>query len=180
VSERVRQSRKEWAASVVAGLIVVLFLSVESWYGDAWLVPWHDEVVITRLAQNWAMGEGFRNDLLKGVLTGAERSTFWQMPLYPMVLALWGKVFGFDLNALRWLSRWLGMGSLLLTFALAKRLGASPLWGALAALWVASDLNFQFVANFARPEMLCGTLLLLAAFLSSPVPRPSPFLHLGG
>ncbi len=166
-----RQSRKEWAASVVAGLIVVLFLSVESWYGDAWLVPWHDEVVIARLAQNWAMGEGFRNDLLKGVLTGAERSTFWQMPLYPMVLALWGKVFGFDLNALRWLSRWLGMGSLLLTFALAKRLGASPLWGALAALWVASDLNFQFVANFARPEMLCGTLLLLAAFLS--VPRPS-------
>ena len=166
-----RQSRKEWAASLVAVLIVVLFLGVEGWYGDAWLVPWHDEVVIARLAQNWAMGKGFRNDLLKGVLTGAERSTFWQMPLYPMVLALWGKVFGFDLNALRWLSRLLGMCGLLLTFALARRLGASPIWCALAMLWVASDLNFQFAANFARPEMLCGTLLLLAAFLS--VPRPS-------
>ncbi|MFA0767635.1 MAG: hypothetical protein OXFUSZZB_000963, partial [Candidatus Fervidibacter sp.] len=104
---------------------------------------------------------------------GAERVTFWQMPLYPMVLALWGKVFGFDLNALRWLSRLLGMCGLLLTFALARRLGASPIWCALAMLWVASDLNFQFAANFARPEMLCGTLLLLAAFLS--VPRPSSF-----
>ena len=151
----------------------MLFLGVESWYGDAWLVPWHDEVVIARLAQNWAMGKGFRNDLLEGVLTGAERRTFWQMPLYPMVLALWGKVFGFDLNALRWLSRLLGMCGLLLTFALARRLGASPIWCALAMLWVASDLNFQFAANFARPEMLCGTLLLLAAFLS--VPRPSSF-----
>jgi hypothetical protein len=90
-----------------------------------------------------------------------------------MVLALWGKVFGFDLNALRWLSRLLGMCGLLLTFALARRLGASPIWCALAMLWVASDLNFQFAANFARPEMLCGTLLLLAAFLS--VPRPSSF-----
>jgi hypothetical protein len=101
VSERVRTSRKEWAASLVAVLIVVLFLGVEGWYGNAWLVPWQDEVVIARLAQNWAMGKGFRNDLLEGVLTGAERRTFWQMPLYPMALALWGKVFGFDLNALR-------------------------------------------------------------------------------
>ncbi|MFA0768367.1 MAG: hypothetical protein OXFUSZZB_001695, partial [Candidatus Fervidibacter sp.] len=126
----------------------MLFLGVESWYGDAWLVPWHDEVVIARLAQNWAMGKGFRNDLLEGVLTGAERRTFWQMPLYPMALALWGKVFGFDLNALRWLSRLLGMCGLLLTFALARRLGASPIWCALAMLWVASDLNFQFAANF--------------------------------
>jgi hypothetical protein len=168
----VRTSRSGWASfSVVAALIAMLFLGVESWYGDAWLVPWHDEVVIARLAQNWAMGKGFRNDLLEGVLTGAERRTFWQMPLYPMALALWGKVFGFDLNALRWLSRLLGMCGLLLTFALARRLGASPIWCALAMLWVASDLNFQFFANFARPEMLCGTLLLLAAFLS--VPRPS-------
>jgi len=169
----VRQSRKEWAASLVAVLIVVLFLGVEGWYGDAWLVPWHDEVVIARLAQNWAAGRGFRNDLLKGVLTGAERSTFWQMPFYPMVLAVWGRMLGFDLKALRWLSRLLGVCSLLLTFALLKRLGASPFWCALAVLWIASDLNFQFAANFVRPEMLCGTLLLLAAFLS--VPRPSSF-----
>ncbi|MFA0732791.1 MAG: hypothetical protein BKPUNTRY_002353, partial [Candidatus Fervidibacter sp.] len=168
-----RQSRKEWAASLVAVLIVVLFLGVEGWYGDAWLVPWHDEVVIARLAQNWAAGRGFRNDLLKGVLTGAERSTFWQMPFYPMVLAVWGRMLGFDLKALRWLSRLLGVCSLLLTFALLKRLGASPFWCALAVLWIASDLNFQFAANFVRPEMLCGTLLLLAAFLS--VPRPSSF-----
>jgi len=143
-------------------------LSVESWYGDAWLVPWHDEVVIARLAQNWATGRGFRNDLLEGVLAGAERRTYWQMPFYPMVLAVWGKLLGFDLNTLRWLSRLLGACSLLLTFALLKRLGASPFGCVLAVLWVASDLNFQFAANFVRPEMLCGTLLLLAAFLSLP------------
>lgn len=161
-----RQSRNEWAASVVAVLIVVLFLGVESWYGDAWLVPWHDEVVIARLAQNWATGKGFMNDLLEGVLTGAEWRTYWQMPAYPMALAVWGKVFGFDLKALRRFSRLLGAITLLLTFTVAVRLGASPFWSVISVLWVASDLNFQFAANFVRPEMLCGTLLLLAALFS--------------
>ncbi len=153
---------------MVVGFVVAVFLGVESWYGEAWLVPWHDEAVITRLAQNLATGKGFINDFLEGVLTGAERRTYWQMPAYPMALAVWGKMFGFDLNALRWFSRLLGAVILLLTFAIAVRLGASPFWSVVSVLWVASDLNFQFAANFVRPEMLCGVFLLLAAFLALP------------
>ncbi len=134
-------------------------------YGDSWLVSWHDEVVIARLAQNLAKGEGFRNDLLDDLLTGADERTYWQMPLYPFALSLWGKLFGFELNALRRFSRIIGLGSLVLLFFLARKLNLPFEASLLALLWTATDLTFQFAANFVRPDALTGFLLLLTAFL---------------
>lgn len=149
-----------WRTVLGMTAILAVFLITLYRYGDTWLVPWHDEVVIARLAQNFADGQGFCNDLLENILPGAEKRTYWQMPVYPLALSLWGKLFGFELNALRWFSRCAGVIALLLLFALAHWLRL-PLWLCLfAVLWTASDLTFQFASNFARPEILCCCFLL--------------------
>lgn len=134
-------------------------------YGDSWLVPWHDEVVIVRLAQNLAEGKGFRNDLLDDLLTGADEKTYWQMPFYPFALSLWGKLVGFELNSVRWFSRIVSAVSLILLVLLARNLNLPFSSISLAVLWSATDLTFQFAANFARPDALTGCLILLTALL---------------
>ncbi len=168
----------KWRAVLGMTVILAVFLATLCRYGDTWLVPWHDEAVLVRLAQNFADGRGFRNELLENILPGAEKRTYWQMPVYPMMLSLWGRLFGFELNALRWFSRCAGVMALLLLFALARRLRL-PLWLCLfAVLWTASDLTFQFASNFARPELLCCCLLLASAtaFMRGEVtPSPLPF-----
>jgi len=153
------------ATGCLLAAILAAFVSTLVTYGDSWLVPWHDEVVIARLAQNLAGGKGFRNDLLDDLLTGADEKTYWQMPPYPFALSLWGKWFGFDLNSLRWLSRTLGAASLILLALIARSLGL-PLWATLLAVsWTATDLTFQFSSNFVRPEALTCFLLLLTTLL---------------
>ncbi len=155
------------------GSIVFAFLVLLRFYGDAWLVPWHDEVVLVRLGQNIAEGRGFRNDLVDDILTGAGERTYWQMPVYPFAVSLWGKLFGFELNSVRWFSRLIGLVSLLLLFALALR-SQLPTWASLLAiLWTASDLGFQFANNFARPDALTGCLLLSIALFLACLPQSS-------
>ncbi|MCX7643525.1 MAG: pyridoxal-phosphate dependent enzyme, partial [Armatimonadetes bacterium] len=151
----------------VCSLVFVLaaFAAVLSVYGDSWLVPWHDEVVIVRLAQNLAEGKGFRNDLINGLIVGADERTYWQMPVFPLVLSLWGKIFGFDLNSLRAFSRIAGMVSLILLSLLCRKLGQPFPANLFAVLWTATDLTFQFAANFSRPDALTGCLLLLTVVL---------------
>lgn len=113
------------------------------------------------------MGKGFRNDLLDDLLPGADKRTYWQMPLYPFALSLWGKIWGFELNALRWFSRIAGVITLFLLFSLALRLSLPPWLSFFCVLWTATDLSFQFAANFARPDVLCCGFLL-AALICSP------------
>ncbi|MFN3421487.1 MAG: glycosyltransferase family 39 protein [Armatimonadota bacterium] len=159
-------------------LEILLFLAILDafwWtlfaYGDSWLVPWHDEVVIVRLAQNLAEGKGFRNDLIDNLLTGADERTYWQMPLYPFVLSLWGKLFGFDLDSVRSFSRVIGLVSLFLLFHLGRSLNLPSAAVLLSILWTATDLTFQFSANFARPEAVTGCLLLLTVVLLTSQPQ---------
>jgi len=153
-----------FTVSFLIAILAALGLTL-SVYGDSWLVPWHDEVVIVRLAQNLALGKGFRNDLLDDLLPGADEKTYWQMPLYPFTLSLWGKMFGFDLDSLRCLNRMAGILSLVLMFLLASRLGLSSTAILFAVLWTATDLTFQFSANFVRPEIWVSCMLLLTSLL---------------
>ena len=135
------------------------------------MVPWHDEVVIVRLAQNLAEGKGFRNDLIDDLLVGADEKTYWQMPIYPFALSLWDKLFGFDLDFVRAFSRFAGVASLFLLFFLGRSLNLPSAAILLSTLWTATDLTFQFAANFARPEAMTGCLLLLTVFLLASQPQ---------
>ncbi len=156
-----------FAATFSLGFIFFAFATVLTFYGDCWLVPWHDEVVIVRISQNLAEGRGFRNDLIDDLLFGADEKTYWQMPLYPFALSLWGKIFGFELNSVRSFSRVAGTVSLFLLILLCRNLNLPFGATLLALLWTASDLTFQFSSNFARPDALTGCLLLLTALLLS-------------
>ena len=163
-------------ANLASGAIIVAFLLLLNFYGDAWLVPWHDEVVIGRLAQNIAQGKGFRNDLIDNILIGADKRTYWQMPVYPFALSLWCKIMqrgegrgtrdgGFELNEGRWFSRLVGALTLLLLSVLAVRLRLPPSAVVLTLLWTATDLTFQFASNFVRPDILTCCLLMATALL---------------
>ncbi len=177
-------------ANLASGAIIVAFLLLLKFYGDSWLVPWHDEVVIGRLAQNIAQGKGFRNDLIDDILIGADKRTYWQMPVYPFALSLWCKILqrdegrgtgdgGFDLTKGRWFSRLLGALTLLLLLVLAVWLRLPPLAVVLALLWTATDLTFQFASNFVRPDILTCCLLMATALLltcdANSENRASPF-----
>ncbi|MCX7968703.1 MAG: glycosyltransferase family 39 protein [Armatimonadetes bacterium] len=153
------------ATLCLVGVVFTAFAMTLLTYGDLWLVPWHDEVVLVRLAQNLAEGRGFRNDLIDDLIVGAGERTYWQMPLYPFSLSLWGKLFGFDLNSVRGFSRIFGLASLLLVFWLGRNLNLPSLAVFWATLWTATDLAFQFSSNFARPDVLTGFFLLLMAVL---------------
>ncbi|MEJ7613461.1 MAG: hypothetical protein SQA66_07450 [Candidatus Fervidibacter sacchari] len=181
---RERNGLPFWANSV-SGAIIVAFLLLLNFYGDAWLVPWHDEIVIGRLAQNIAEGKGFRNDLIDDILIGADKRTYWQMPVYPFALSLWCKILqrdeGFDLTKGRWFSRLLGALTLLLLLVLAVRLRLPPLAVVLALLWTATDLTFQFASNFVRPDILTCCLLMATALLlacGAHSENQAPFLNL--
>ena len=163
-------------ANLASGAIIVAFLLLLNFYGDAWLVPWHDEVVISRLAQNIAQGKGFRNDLIGDILIGAGKRTYWQMPVYPFALSLWCKLLKwdegrgtgdgrFELSEGRRFSRLVGALTLLLLLVLAVRLRLPPPAVVLALLWTATDLTFQFASNFVRPDILTCCLLTATALL---------------
>ncbi|MFA0782164.1 MAG: hypothetical protein YYHSYBAR_000555 [Candidatus Fervidibacter sacchari] len=163
-------------ANLASGAIIIAFLLLLNFYGDAWLVPWHDEVVIGRLAQNIAQGKGFRNDLIDDILVGADKRTYWQMPVYPFALSLWCKILqrdegrgtegrGFELSEGRWFSRLIGALTLLLLLVLAVRLRLPPLVVVLVLLWTATDLTFQFASNFVRPDILTCCLLMATVLL---------------
>jgi len=170
-----RNGLPHWA-NLASCAIIVAFLLLLDFYGDAWLVPWHDEVVIGRLAQNIAQGKGFRNDLIDDILIGADKRTYWQMPVYPFALSLWCKVLrrdggrgtkdeGFELSEGRWFSRLVGALTLLLLSVLAVRLRLPPLAVVLVLLWTATDLTFQFASNFVRPDILTCCFLMATALL---------------
>jgi hypothetical protein len=172
---RERNGLPHWA-NLASGTIIVAFLLLLKFYGDTWLVPWHDEVVIGRLAQNIAQGKGFRNDLIDDILIGADKRTYWQMPVYPFALSLWCKILPgdrgqwtwerrFELSEGRWFSRLVGALTLLLLSVLAVRLRLPPLAVVLVLLWTATDLTFQFASNFVRPDILTCCLLMATALL---------------
>ncbi len=157
----VKQRQGVLLTEAFVSAIVVGFSLTVSFYGDRWLPPWHDEAVIARLAYNISVGNGFVNDQLGGLLPSAERKTFWQMPFYPFLLSLWGRLFFFDLNGLRLFSRLLSTKSLVLLWFLSVRLGLTPGFAALAVLWCSCDISFQLMGNFVRPEALSCFLFLL-------------------
>ncbi|MCS7223028.1 MAG: glycosyltransferase family 39 protein [Armatimonadetes bacterium] len=143
---------------------IVLYFLLLSYYGDRWLPPWHDEAVLARIGQNLAAGNGMVNDLVGDLLPGADRKTYWQMPLYPLLLSLWGRWFSFSLHRLRMLSRLLSAGCLILVWMLALKVGMGPYYALFPLAWTSADMTFQLVGNFVRPEALTCFFFLLCLY----------------
>jgi hypothetical protein len=157
--------RRFGIASVVdVALLLALvagFLGLLGYYGDTLLPITPDETTFLQPAEGLATGQGMGTPILDGLLPGIDQRTYWQPPGYFLVLALWGKVFGFEPLSARWLSRVLGVIGLLLLWRLALRWGVPKGTAWLCVLWTALDLTYQYGANLTRMDILNAVLVLV-------------------
>jgi hypothetical protein len=154
---------RDWFAltAIVCGLLFLLHC-----YGTALLPFVPDESLFLQPAHGLAVGKGMGTPALDDLLPGIARRTYWQPPLYFLVAAAWGKLAGFEIVAMRWLSRLCAVGVIVLLWLLARQWGLERGWALLCVLWTALDLAFQYDANIARMDMLSALWLMgcLSAF----------------
>ncbi len=141
------------------GLIVLL-----NFYGYALLPSFPDESLFLQPAQNLMEGKGFGTPALDNLLPGISQRTYWQPPVYFLVLAAWGKLFGFDVLSSRLMSRFCAIGVLILLWLLANRWGVSRWLALICVIWTGLDLTFQYNANFGRMDTLNAFWLLASLF----------------
>jgi len=80
-------------------LLLVLFLLINLFTGSRTPTVWMDEVMFTDPAVNLYLGKGF----VSSAWSVQPMHEFWagNVPLYPLLLHLWMKIFGFDILTVR-------------------------------------------------------------------------------
>lgn len=101
-------------------------------------------------------------------LDGINRYTYWIMPAFPLVQAVWGKIFGFGLMQTRFVSIIFGILALISWTFLVKKLSGSETIALLTAGILAVDFHFVYAASHGRMDMMTVALGVagLAAFAS--------------
>ena len=143
---------------VTVAIIVFLCLSV----GLALTrLPERDEGSFWDPARNFATNGVFAATVLDGAGTfraGAKNHFYWQPPGFPLAVALWGSVWGFDYWTPRTLSVVSGAVVLASLWFVFTRLGFTRLCSALALLWLAADYFFIIGAANGRMDALTVAL----------------------
>jgi 4-amino-4-deoxy-L-arabinose transferase-like glycosyltransferase len=150
---------------VVIAFVIIGFVSLLNFYGYALLPYTADEICFLQPAQNLAEGKGMGTPVLDDLLPGISQRTYWQPPVYFLVLAVWGKLVGFDVMSSRLLSRVCGVGILLLLWLLALRWGICPQLALVCVIWTALDLTFQYNSNLGRMDTM-NAFWLMACLLA--------------
>lgn len=148
----------------LVGLLLIGFICLLNYYGYALLPFLPDEAFFLQPAQNLAEGKGMGTPALDNLLPNISERTYWQPPVYFLVLAMWGKVTGFDIMSSRWMSQICGVWVLLLLWLLMRQWGVSSWVALLCLLWTALDLHFQCNANIGRMDMLNALFLMACLF----------------
>jgi len=142
--------------------------------------PWVDEAWFTGPALDLATHGRFGTPILEptgshltlykpgAVLTGINQHTYWIMPLYPLSLAVWGKMFGFSVFSIRVPSLFWGVLLLGSVWIIVRRLGGTPGAAALATAILAMEFGFIDAGSDGRMDMMSAALGFagLAAYLS--------------
>jgi hypothetical protein len=150
---------------VVVAFVIIGFVCLLSFYGYALLPYFPDEICFLQPAQNLAEGKGMGTPALDDLLPGISQRTYWQPPVYFLVLAVWGKLVGFDVMSSRLLSRVCGVGVLLLLWLLALRWGVCSQLALICVIWTALDLTFQYNSNLGRMDTM-NAFWLMACLLA--------------
>jgi hypothetical protein len=156
------------------GLVAVLVVYVISAAAVAKArVPWSNEAWAANPAATFAAHGYFGTPILASEgtwLRGIDRRTYWSMPLHPLLLGLWFRVFGAGLTQQLAFSISCGAVSVAAVFALTSGLlRAYPQSASLAvipAALLAAHMPFLEAAANGRMEILCLTfgLCSYAAF----------------
>lgn len=86
--------------------------------------------------------------------SGVEKYTYWQPPVYFVVLAGWLKIFGVTLSSVRGLSIFCGLIALLAWGRVFRGLGLDPAAALLAFALIACDYSFVTRAADGRMDMM--------------------------
>ncbi|MBI2680595.1 MAG: glycosyltransferase family 39 protein [Candidatus Solibacter usitatus] len=120
--------------------------ATEAWFADPAYHLVHHGCLCTTLIES----SGFW-------LAGADRHTYWILPLHALVQSVWYRLFGFSLWTLRSLSIVSGALALGAWFAIVRKLSGTRT-ALLAALLIAIDYRFIQASVSGRMDMLCAAM----------------------
>jgi 4-amino-4-deoxy-L-arabinose transferase-like glycosyltransferase len=168
------------------------------WVDEAWFTsPALDLVTHGRFGTHVLDPTGSHLSLFKpgAVLTGIDRHTYWIMPLHPLVLAAWGKLFGFSVFSMRVPSVLWGLVLLISLRTIVRRSGGTEMAALLATAIIAVEFAFVDSGSDVRMDMMCAALgfaglasylalrdrrLLMAAFVGHTLCAAALFTHPNG
>jgi Dolichyl-phosphate-mannose-protein mannosyltransferase len=158
-------------ALVFVTMAAVRISTKRPWVDEAWFSgPALDLVTHGRFGTPVLEPTGSHLTLFKPgvVLTGIDTHTYWIMPLYPLTLTAWGRVFGFSVFSIRVPSIFWGLLLLGSLWIMVRRLGGSEGAAALATAILAVEFGFVDAGSDGRMDMMSAALGFagLAAYLS--------------
>lgn len=122
--------------------------------------PWSDEGWFASagftLAEKGYMGTPVMDESGTG-LTGIHQRTYWVLPFYFLVQAVWYKIWGFHLFTMRALSLVLGLIAACCWYGSLRRLAGQTV-AVLSFVLIVTDYYFVQASSFGRYDMLCLTL----------------------
>jgi hypothetical protein len=145
---------------LLALVICVLWIVWQSIGIEAMRPPWEDDIMYTLPAVNWATdGRLFLPQL--GHFMDADVAWRWHMPLFPVLLAAWVKLTGYQLLAIRMFGLLSGAGTAFLLARCCTRLAGQHLtpWLLFWLAIILGDKSFVVYSLTGRMEFCC----LLAA-----------------
>ncbi len=94
ITKKVSQNELAWVFFILTSFLFINFIT--SAYSP---IPWYDEVFYTSPGVNLYLGKGFTS----AAWPGWSAENFWAayVPLYPLLLCVWLKIFGFGIMAAR-------------------------------------------------------------------------------
>jgi hypothetical protein len=155
-----------WLASVVVGCCLLAFGIAETkrpWVDEAWFAS-----IAYNLIHKGVMGmtvldpHGF---IFAPLVPEVDRYTFWVMPGYPFLQAVWFKLFGLSVFTMRALSvAWVPV-ALISWFYIVSRVTNSRIVALLATVVLAADQHFIVSGSTGRMDMMGAAMSLLGPAL---------------
>jgi hypothetical protein len=145
--------------------ILSLLLQVQ-FVGLAHPPVWPDEVLFSNPAAELARGEGFRTEVLEGLIPGMEEATLWNSPLYMVLLSGVYYLGEESLTVGRALSLVIAMAILVAMTAFLLAMNVDRAIVFLAPLLLSLDPTFVRGANVIRMDGLCLLFCMLALYFA--------------
>lgn len=139
---------------VIAAIVVVFYLALSAGTAHA-LRPWIDEG--WHGAPAWSLAfRGFMGTpcFIDPGLKDIDRYTYWIMPIYPLMQALWYRIVGFSLETMRALSVLCGLLGLLFWSHAYRRLTSDTAGALLFMALMACDYVNITGAGTGRPDIV--------------------------
>ncbi|KAF5053447.1 Dolichyl-phosphate-mannose-protein mannosyltransferase [anaerobic digester metagenome] len=143
-------------------VILFIFMGLYSFHLDQYPCLWCDETWFINSAFNLA-AHGFLGTTMMPTFYNISHFTYWQPPVYMVLLAVSFKLFGLGITQAKMVSVILGFFTVLFTYLLACELFNKKI-GLLSSLLLISNPLFFLVARQARMDIAVACFTLIALY----------------